>query len=316
MAQSENDPNTLTSGSPWTQEEDSLLQEHYPTLTAEQIRFRYLPHRSVKAIRVRACKQNLTGMKVSSFQWSSDELLILLLVYPDGGVDGCKSLLPNRYRHNIREMAKVLNLQCKHGPRSSSYTDEELDIIEMYYPDNGTAVCKAFLPHRTGQSINRAARAIKVSRKKELCSKNLRPRDWDFVMNKVHHLGFFRCAEPLGETPERLRELCDAAGIDCNAIDLAFMGRESFKGGPYSVEEKDYIRRNFYSLGALRIAYKTCRSPKALAQYARLRLGLTKKSGASQPAFTNLEHVINGRDDIGYKFSPNKTPPSQWIPAT
>lgn len=172
--------------------------------------------------------------------------------------------------------------------------------MEMYYPDNGSDICCAFLPHRSIHSVRHMARELKLKRKNETWSKDLLPQDWTFVMSRVAELGFIKCAEPLGETPENLRDRCLAAGIDCDSIDLAFMGRDEFKVGSYSAEEKEYVKRHFFSQGALRVAYTLGRSPSTMAKYAKMKLRLAKPGLRSRPPFTVLNATFNTPWSPGY----------------
>ncbi|EPC00869.1 hypothetical protein L861_05570 [Litchfieldella anticariensis FP35 = DSM 16096] len=147
------EPNRDYGQQPWTEEELSLVAQHYPTLKAREVQSRFLPHRSVLAIRHAAKK---FGIRVFSVvPWTEQELAILRREFPRGGHRQVRKHLPHRSEAAIKFRARAEGLSyTPHGDggHGEPWSVEELQRLE----DNRALPAEelaALFPHRHKRSV-------------------------------------------------------------------------------------------------------------------------------------------------------------------
>lgn len=204
--------------------------------------------------------------------------------------------LPKRTKSAIVQRAGVLGLWGnKHLEKGAPWSEHELAVLTMYYPDNGVDLCNALIPERTENAIQVKVKRMKLRRKGGPRSNRISAQEWSFVMNNVEQLGFVECAREIGDTPDNLRDKCSRKGINCDAIDLAMNGKE-FRVGPYSDRENEYIHRFFPSQGGVRVALELGRAPKTVINYAKRHLGLKTQAPIQAPDFSVIAPILSPAD--------------------
>lgn len=158
--------NRKKKGKSWTEEEDNIIKEFYP-LEGPNMQKR-LPTRSKKNITYRATcvlkVQHIDQTKI----WTPEMDKILYDNYEKLGPKKCSefSLLKNKKVSNILNRAKKLGL------KTSSWSENEINIIKTYYASEGQDI-QYRLPEHTLVSIQQKAASlgIKVTRKKPISDK-------------------------------------------------------------------------------------------------------------------------------------------------
>ena len=125
----------------WSEEEDSIIREFYPT-EGKEITSR-LKGRTLAAIRLRAYT---LGIKLSEdvFKrnaWSEDDDNIIRSFYPEEG-EAVSERLPGRTISAIKIRASKLGVRYRGSNSYNVWTDEENEILNKYYPTEGDAVLK------------------------------------------------------------------------------------------------------------------------------------------------------------------------------
>ena len=139
----------------WTEEEDNILREHYPTMRKKVADL--LPERTEAACAIRAAH-----LKIAAHgPWTEQEDEVLREIYPDIG-DEVSKYLPNRSRNACRKRAAELQIPHVHG----TWTKSEDDILRTYYPQMGIAV-RDLIPYRSRQSIYRHAIRLGIAKEGE-----------------------------------------------------------------------------------------------------------------------------------------------------
>lgn len=138
---------------PWTGEELRLVAQHYPALKAPEIRRRFLPHRSVIAIRHAARKLGLRAFAADP--WTEEELATLRREFPIGGAPRVKGLLPHRSEEAIKHRARaesVSHVPRGDGIKGDAWSAEELQRLEANraLPAEDLA---ALFPHRHKRAV-------------------------------------------------------------------------------------------------------------------------------------------------------------------
>lgn len=131
----------------WSNEEIEILKKYYPKERGNVAK--RLPNRKKAACKSKA---NLLGLRVQRFdKWTDEEIQILKKYYPLEGSRVAKRLV-NRNPDSCQAKAYTLHLSF-HGFRNRSiWTDEEIKILEKYYPKLGTK-CIKFLPQKSKDQI-------------------------------------------------------------------------------------------------------------------------------------------------------------------
>lgn len=131
----------------WSDEEIEILKKYYPKERGNVAK--RLPNRKKAACKSKA---NLLGLRVQRFdKWTDEEIQILKKYYPLEGSRVAKRLV-NRNPDSCQAKAYTLHLSF-HGFRNRSiWTDEEIKILEKYYPKLGTK-CIKFLPQKSKDQI-------------------------------------------------------------------------------------------------------------------------------------------------------------------
>lgn len=147
---------TITEKQPWTEEELLVVIQHFPALKAPEIRRRFLPHRSVIAIRHMGGK---LGLKVFSMNpWTEQELAILRRDFPQGGMQQVQRVLPHRTENAIKFRARSEGLRYMpqgDGEKGEKWSAEELRRLEAHRHLPAEELARLF-PHRPkGAVINK-----------------------------------------------------------------------------------------------------------------------------------------------------------------
>lgn len=117
-----------------------------------------IPTHSVSTITSKAAQLGLS-YKDGKLAWSDEDLKTLINNYYELGPEKIRSLIPNHPKCSIVVKARKLGLECK--DRNSLWTDVEVDILQQYYPTEGTNVYKR-LPNRSRTKIKSKARQLGV----------------------------------------------------------------------------------------------------------------------------------------------------------
>ncbi|PMR72361.1 hypothetical protein [Halomonas heilongjiangensis] len=141
---------------PWTEEELRLVARHYPVLKAPEIRRRFLPHRSITAIRHAAKRFGLKAF--STARWTGQELAILRHNFPQGGIPQVKRVLPHRTEAAIKFRARAEGVRYVpqgNGVKGDTWSAEELRCLEEHRYLPAEELSRLF-PHRPkGAVINK-----------------------------------------------------------------------------------------------------------------------------------------------------------------
>ncbi|MDR5907646.1 hypothetical protein [Franzmannia qiaohouensis] len=138
---------------PWSGEELLLVIRHSPALKAPEIQHRFLPHRTVIAIRHVAKKFGLKAF--SSERWTEPELEILRRGFPQGGIQQVKRELPHRTEDAIKFRARAEGVHYVprgDGEKGDAWSAEELRRLEQnrHLPAEELAT---LFPHRPKRAV-------------------------------------------------------------------------------------------------------------------------------------------------------------------
>ena len=181
----------------FTEYEDSIILKYYPIGGAVLCKKEGLEYRSKSSISGRANKLGLKVIDRSehiSIPWSKEEDDILMKYYQKGGVALCreKGLSLDRSSGSIRQRVIRLGLNEKQKTAPTPWTEEEKNIIFLYFPLGGAVLCqKNGLEHRNKHSIEEKARIWGVKRNEPIKVK------WtleeDEIIRKYYYLGVKEC---------------------------------------------------------------------------------------------------------------------------
>ena len=226
-------------------------------------------------------------------RWSDAENEFLRSKYKTTPLEELEQALPGRTKNAIKQQAGILGLWGgKYLEKLPPWSEQEILVLKMYYPDNGLEICDALLADRSTDSVALKVRRLGLCRKGGPRQNRIPEQVWMFIFENVEHLGFVACAEKVGDTPDNLRDKCARKGFDCYAIDLAFNGGE-FRTGSWSQDEIDYITEYFPSEGGVRVAQALGRPPKRVINHAKRKLGLKPQpANAPQVRLSVVEPVF------------------------
>jgi hypothetical protein len=94
---------------PWTEEEDAIMFQFYPTLGASIID--KLSNRTIEAIHQHAAQLNLSYERTD--YWSEEEIRVLKAFFPKEGIQKCIIMLPNRSAKAIQTKACELGIKME-----------------------------------------------------------------------------------------------------------------------------------------------------------------------------------------------------------
>ena len=213
----------------WTEAEDSILREFYPTEGARGCAER-LKNKTQASIRHRANKLKL----IFSGFWTSEEDNILKCYYPLSGADGCVNKLPGRTKHNIRSRA------CKLKIKSPGYwTTERDEILKKYYPSNGAKAIAYLFPEKSLRSIY--ARALTLGLKYD--NNPWTAEEDNLLKNFYPKEGINKCLELL---PNRTLR-----ALNSRILELGIKRQGHF----WTKEEDDIIQQFYPEIGAECVKY-------------------------------------------------------------
>ena len=138
---------------PWTEEEDNVLREYYPTEWTNV--YKRLNNRTKEACQRRAKILNIKSNK----NWTEKDDNILREYYPVEGANVYKRL-ENRTKAACQCRANILNIK----KQDDSWSEEEDNIIKEYYPIEGSYVYKR-LNNRTKNACKIRARFLNIRTK-------------------------------------------------------------------------------------------------------------------------------------------------------
>lgn len=147
---------------PWTKEEDEIIIDNYKNHTCKEMA-KLLPGRSECAIRNRARRIKETKVAPEQRQpWTKKELDILKKSYPTMSNIEVQKLLPGKTKIAIKSKASKLKIQKNYYCYGDKWSKDEIEILQKYYPKQGTIGCHKKLPHRSRTAIESKAQALKI----------------------------------------------------------------------------------------------------------------------------------------------------------
>lgn len=152
---------------PWTPEQLENLKLWWPIIPIPEMQRRF--NRTASAIRVQAYRMKLEAPRRPRTEgrapeWTEAEDNVLREHYPNGGSQVCLRYLPTRSKHAIRDRAKVIKVKCPPNKKEVCWTDEEVAVLEKYYPKGGSAACIPYLRNRTHEAVRDKVQKIGVRR--------------------------------------------------------------------------------------------------------------------------------------------------------
>ncbi|MCE8025315.1 hypothetical protein [Billgrantia aerodenitrificans] len=136
----------------WPKEELEILRQHYLSLSAPEIKRRYLPHRTVIAIRRMAKQAGLSKWK--PHVWTKGELRMLRELFPKGGAAAVHAALPQRALGTIRAKARSLDLLYQDRRNPTRWSADEVQRLKQLDHLSLEQLQKHF-PKRTRSSLNK-----------------------------------------------------------------------------------------------------------------------------------------------------------------
>ncbi|MDF0607130.1 hypothetical protein HZU77_016025 [Neisseriaceae bacterium TC5R-5] len=211
----------------WTLVESRLLEQHYGTMLAVDLRQQYLPTRTVAAIMGRARSLGLTQKKQND--WTEEELALLRQHFGSAPLPALqKQYFPQRTYGAVTGICHKLGLRTQSGKPRQPWTRSEDTLLREHYGSMGIAILQQrYFPERSVDMLRR--RLIKLGlhnsssyyswRESELvtlrreyalmgnaCSQLLPGRTTVAVMKKARILGLER-AEPIQWSEAELKIL-------------------------------------------------------------------------------------------------------------
>ena len=157
----------------WTSEEDKKLRKHSKKMILEEVRKKYLPHRTIHMLRHRSRQLKLNLHQYNTSPWTKHWTPIELYILRQGGemeksIPEINERLPDRSELGISLKLWSLGYKTK-GLKDEDYSRRdwekwEFKILKKWYPLVGTGKSQRreiigtpditnFLPHRTKNSI-------------------------------------------------------------------------------------------------------------------------------------------------------------------
>lgn len=140
----------------WTEEEENIIREFYPTEGAKGCAKR-LSKRTPQSILSRASK---LGVNLDAL-WSENELELLKYYYPLNGAKGCEKYLPNKTISQISYKAQTLKLTSPISNKNRQWTPEEDEIIRTNYSAGNTDLTH-LIPNKSKGAIQQRASVLGV----------------------------------------------------------------------------------------------------------------------------------------------------------
>lgn len=151
----------------WSAEEYAILSKYYPLGGAKLCIEKGL-NRSKNAIKSRAKMKGISSESYYAQYWSELEVDLLKKYYPIGGVKLCIAKGLNRTEAAIKEKIRqyypkdlLLHL-TRTNKHVYSWTDEELSILQKYYPKGCSKLCIENGLYRTPVAICSKAKIVGV----------------------------------------------------------------------------------------------------------------------------------------------------------
>lgn len=142
---------TKPPGEAWQEWEIDLLKEEYPKRGASQIQV-LLPHRTTTAVIAKAFDLGLCKPTVE-IRWTKEEKAILRQNYGKLTYAELHELLPARAPRSICAMARSMGIAKSSDKEMRPWTNEEDEVLRMYYKDFGSKYVASLLKSRTNSSI-------------------------------------------------------------------------------------------------------------------------------------------------------------------
>lgn len=137
----------------WTEEELRIVAQHFLSLKTSEIRDRFLPYRSIVAIRQAGRK---LGLRVfPAVPWSDEELAILHHDFPLGGPKLVNQRLPHRTVDAIKlrsRVEKLVYVPQGDGETGDIWSAEELQLLKANCELPAAELAKLF-PHRQKKAV-------------------------------------------------------------------------------------------------------------------------------------------------------------------
>ena len=136
----------------WTEEEDQILRDNYPTM-GQNVYKLFDNKKTASSCKHRACKLGI--LSNNRLSWTEEEDQILRDNYPTMGKEVYK-LLKNRTQDACRTRADILGLEC-----NNNWSDDENKIFIDNYPTMGSNVYK-LLPRRSRSACINHAKILNI----------------------------------------------------------------------------------------------------------------------------------------------------------
>lgn len=160
---------------PWSDDEIDYLIEHYQTVTYQKIaetlnRSNNSVYWMLKKLRdenrIDFSKRH-RGIKKIVRTWTQEEIDYLIANYPHQTVEQLSKYLTNHSTGGISAKATQLKLRktnmiCSHGVKRSTWTEEELDFLKLYYSKVPLNELAEVLTNHTPEAIKGRAKLLKL----------------------------------------------------------------------------------------------------------------------------------------------------------
>ena len=141
----------------WTDSDLRILKENYEDIGVLGCKEKGLT-KSLKDIRLKANELGLE-YKNSKFEWSEEEVSLLTNYFPVGGAKLCIEKGLNKSEDAIRNKAKRLSIVFIDS-NSNKWSDEEVTLLNDYYPIGGAKLCIEKGLDRSNDSIRKKAKKM------------------------------------------------------------------------------------------------------------------------------------------------------------
>ncbi|MCD6006892.1 hypothetical protein [Halomonas sp. IOP_31] len=135
-----------------------MLERHYRSMNAAEIQRRFLPHRTLNAIRNTAV--SIKAGKWPHRRWSDSEVDTLRMFYSREG-PGVACRLEARTPAAVRAKAMEEGL-------STRWTEQDIEILRRKYPVGGIRAAASELPDKSRVAIRSQARSLGLRYKRRL----------------------------------------------------------------------------------------------------------------------------------------------------
>lgn len=251
----------------WTTKEDNILKFYYKDKGIDFCLNQLKGLRSKWAIKARA---KVLGITSNNF-WTEIEDNVLKNNYSLKGLDFCYNLLESkRTKSAIKGRARELGLHPPKVPLvfNNSWTEQEDNILKMYYPEEGIDYCYELLKdRRSKEAIFKRVSRLKI--KTNEVKNRWRKEDDEIIKKNYSEMGPIYCCKEL-----KGKKTAEDVEKRANTLGLRY---PKFKSEWYWSEEEDNILRSFYFKCGLEYCYKQLKGKRTyVAIKARAnKLGLT-----------------------------------------